>query len=215
MKTGKMKQALYIFAFTALLAPEANAQLASGAMASSMLAKPVLLSDVNLKASFANNGCDISWQATSAIKVRRYELEKSIDGESFFYITSFSGSEKFYSAKDNNLFSSNNYYRLKIVDADGNFLYSNIETISTKASADAIRILPARISNKLYVWVPANTSISCASVSGADGKMQRKAIMNSSANTVCVDISGLCAGVYNLSVQTSKGETVKMRFIKP
>jgi len=215
MKTGNMKKAIYFLAITALLASTANAQLGAGAMASAVLTKPIVLNDVNLKASFGNNAGNISWQATASLKVRRYELEKSIDGENFSYLTSFAGSEKFYNTKDDNLFSSNNYYRLKIVDADGNFLYSNTEAINIKASADAIRILPARLGNdKLYVWVPANTSISCASVSGADGKMQRKAVMNSGTNTTSVDISGLGAGVYNLTLQTNKGETVKMKFTK-
>ena len=214
MKTGKMKQLTYIFAFTILAMATANAQIGAGAMASSILTTPVILADINLKVSFANNTVNISWQATQQMKVRRYELEKSIDGENFIYVTAFAGSEKQYNTADNNLFAGTSYYRLKIVGEKNNSLYSSIELIDTKANANEIRILPTQLDDKLFVWVPSNTSISCASISGADGKMQRKAIVNNSNNIAAVEIKGLPAGVYSLGLKTNKGETVKLKFSK-
>lgn len=215
METGKMKQLTYIVAITMLLATTANAQVHTGMAATAVLARPIVLQDVHLNTAFVNNAVQVSWQATQQIKVRRYELEKSTDGENFFYITAFAGSEKTYAAEDNNLFANTTYYRLKIVDTDGNLLYSNTEAINAKASAEAIRILPTRLDdNKLNIWVPANTSISCAMVSGVDGKMQRKAVMNKSTNVAVVDISGMAAGVYYLTVQTNKGETLKLKFTR-
>ena len=214
MKTGKMKQVIYIFTSITLLASTANAQMSAVTAASSVLTTPVILADVNLKASFVKNAGTISWQATQQIKVRRYELEKSADGENFSYITSFAGSEKYYSTQDNNLFAGINYYRLKIVDEEGNFLYSKVELIDIKARVSEIKILPTQFDQKLFVWVPSNTSISCATISGADGKVQRKAIVNNSSNLAAVEIKGLPAGVYSLSLQTSKGETVKLKFSK-
>ena len=209
-----MKQVIYIFTSITLLASTANAQMSAVTAASSVLTTPVILADVNLKASFVKNAGAISWQATQKIKVRRYELEKSADGENFSYITSFAGLEKYYSTQDNNLFAGINYYRLKIVDEEGNFLYSKVELIDIKARVSEIKILPTQFDQKLFVWVPSNTSISCATISGADGKVQRKAIVNNSSNLAAVEIKGLPAGVYSLSLQTSKGETVKLKFSK-
>lgn len=215
METGKMKQATYIITLIMLLATASYANPHSGMSSLAILTKPVILSDVNLHTSFTNNTVQISWQATLQIKVRRYELEKSTDGKNFFYVSSFAGSEKMYLAEDKNLLATIAHYRLKIVDVDGNILYSTVETINTKTSADAVRILPTRLdANKLHIWVPANTSISCASVNGADGKLQRKAVMNQGTNVAIVDISGLAAGVYHLTVQTNKGETLKLKFTR-
>ncbi len=215
METGKMKQVTYFFASLILLATASNAAIRTGTGYPAILTKPVIPSDINFNTAFVNNSVQVSWHATHQAKVRRYELEKSVDGDNFFYITSFAGSEETYAAEDNSLIAGTAYYRLKIVDADGNILYSNIETINTKTSADAIRILPTRLdANKLNIWVPANTSISCATVSGADGKVQRKAVMNNGANIAIVDIGDIAAGVYNLTVQTNKGETLKLKFTK-
>ena len=209
-----MKQVIYIFTSITLLASTANAQMSAVTAASSVLTTPVILADVNLKASFVKNAGTISWQATQKIKVRRYELEKSIDGENFVYVTAFAGSEKQYNTADNNLFAGTSYYRLKIVGEKNNFLYSTIGLIDTKDNVNEIRILPTRLDDKLFVWVPSNTSISCATISGADGKMQRKAIVNNSNNIASVEIKGLPAGIYSLGLQTSKGETVKLKFSK-
>ena len=214
MKTGKMKKVIYFLSITALLANMATAQVSTVAMASSVLTKPAMLADVNLKAKFANNAAAISWKATRQTKVLRYELEKSTDGDNFSYITSFAGSEKNYTVADNNLFAGTTYYRLKIVDAKNNSFYSAAIYIDSKASANAIRILPTQLDEKLFVWVPSNTSISCAAISGADGKMQRKAIINSNNNIAAIEIKGLSAGMYNLSLKTSKGETIKLKFSK-
>ncbi len=214
METGKMKQLTYIFAFIMLTSASLKAQVLTGAMASSVLTSKMVLRDVNLKASFTNNAAQINWQATSQAKVRRYQLEKSADGENFAYMVSFAGAEKNYSVNDNNLFAGINYYRLTMVDENGNLLYSNIETVDTKAGNATIKLLPTQLDEKLFLWVPSNTTISCATISGADGKLHRKAIMNNNNNMASVEIKGLAAGVYSLSLQTNKGETVKLKFSK-
>jgi len=215
METGKMKQVTYIFAFIMLLATGSYAKTHRGNIPAIRATEAVILSDVNLQTIFTKNTVQISWQATQQATVRRYELEKSTDAENFYYITSFSGSEKMYTAEDKNLSAAVAYYRLKIMDTDGHVFYSTVETINTKASADAIRILPTRLdANKLHIWLPANTSISSAVINGADGKVQRKAIFNESTNLAVVDISSMSAGVYHLTVKTNKGETLKLKFTR-
>ena len=214
METGKMKLFTYIIAFTMLASSPLRAQIATGVLASSILTNKIVLTDVNLKASFTNNAAQINWQPTNQIKVRRYQLEKSADGENFLYMVSFGGAEKNYTVADNNLFAGTNYYRLTIVDDNGNTLYSNIETVDTKANISKIKVLPTQLDEKLFVWVPSNTTISCATISGADGKLHRKAVINNNNNMASVEIKGLAAGVYSLSIQTNKGETVQLKFSK-
>lgn len=215
METGKMKKVTYIFAFTMLLVSAATAKAHTPVSSASIVTEAVILKDVNLRTTFENNTVQISWQATQQATVRRYELEKSTDAENFFYITSFAGSEKVYAAEDKNLSAAVAYYRLKIMDAAGNIFYSTVETINTKACAEAIRILPTRLdANKLHIWLPANTSIGSAIVTGADGTLQRKAVLNESTNVAIVDISSITAGVYHLTVKTNKGETLKLKFTR-
>jgi hypothetical protein len=214
MKTGKMKQLLYTFSFITLFAFAGNAQVAAGAVASSILAKPVVLTDVEFKAAFVNNAGTISWHSTAQIKVRRYELEKSMDGENFAYITAFAGTQKNYTAEDNNLSEGVTYYRLKIVDEEGNFLYSSTQQINTKIAANEIKILPTQLDKRIFVWLPANTTISSAVITDATGRTIYNTSVSNITNIATVETIQLPAGVYSIKLHTSKGEIVKLKFNK-
>lgn len=208
-----MKQLLCTFTFIALFAA-GNAQVAAGTVASSILAKPVILNDVELKAAFVNNAGNISWHSTTQVKVRRYELEKSIDGENFAYITAFAGTEKNYTAEDNNLSAGITYYRLRIVDEEGHSLYSSTQLIDTKASVNEIKLLPTQLDKRIFVWLPANTTISSAVITDATGRTIYNTSVSNITNIATVETIQLPAGTYSIKLHTSKGETVKLKFNK-
>ena len=174
--------------------------------------------DLKLQAVIEKNTGEISWHALKQIKVRRYELEKSTDGEIFNYVTALFGktnSHTNYSVQDRNLMEAVNYYRLKIVAADGNYYYSKIVSVDAQISFTEIKILPTQLDYKLFIWMPTNTSISNASISDASGRniLQHSAV-NNVTNLADVEISKLPAGLYNIKLLTNKGETVKLKFSK-
>lgn len=214
MKTGKMKQLTSIILFSMLIAARSNAQMAAGMMAGAVLNTTAIASDIDLRAIYKNNAVELNWKAVSQNNIRRYQLEKSADGIDYTYVTSLAGTEKNYAVQDNNLFEGNNYYRLKIVEETGNIFYSSAERVDTKAIAAAIKVLPAQFDNKLFVWIPANTIINAAYIGSADGKFLQKAVLSNNSNIVTLETGNLHKGMYMLNVQTSKGETVKLRFSK-
>ncbi|MBL0356212.1 MAG: T9SS type A sorting domain-containing protein [Chitinophagaceae bacterium] len=210
-----MKQVIYIFTFIALSATSTNAQMAAGVVASSVVNKTIVAPDVNLKASFTNNAGEISWKGISQMNVRRYELEKSADGENYSYITAVPGTSSSFTIEDRNLLENTNYYRVKIVDADGNYMYSRVALLDTKIGANEIKVLPTQINQKLFIWVPANTSISHAVISDASGRtVMSNTVINNSTNLAAIETANLPAGVYNIKLQTNKGETLKLKFNK-
>jgi hypothetical protein len=210
-----MKQLFYITSLIALSAFTSQAQIAAGVVASSVVHKTNAAPDVHLQASFANNTGEISWQAVEQTTVRRYELEKSADGINFSYFTSLAGSSNHYSITDNSLFENINYYRVKIIDRDGNYMYSSIAALNTKNSLAEIKLLPTQINQKIFIWVPVNTSITKAVISDASGRTRLgNAAVNNSTNLAAIEIAPLPAGVYHIQLQTSKGETVRLKFSK-
>jgi len=215
MKTGKMKQLTSIIVFLIFIASYSNAQIAAGMMAGAVLNNTVISGDIDLKAIYKNNTVELNWKAVSQNhNIRRYQLEKSADGIGYTYVTSFAGTEKNYTVQDNNLFEGNNYYRLKLVDETGNIIYSRAELVDTKTSAASIKVLPAQFEDRIFVWIPANTIVNAAYIGSADGKFLQKAILSNSSNIVTLETGNLHKGMYLLNVQTSKGETVKLRFSK-
>lgn len=77
------------------------------------------------------NFADINWKIDNITDALHFELEKSTDGEVFNKLSQISidGSQADYYYQDKLLNSGNNYYRLKIVQKDGAFIYSVIVSV--------------------------------------------------------------------------------------
>ncbi|MEZ5014755.1 MAG: hypothetical protein R2794_10735, partial [Chitinophagales bacterium] len=83
----------------------------------------------------------LKWQTESEINSNYFEIERSANG-SFLPIGIVQGQgqsaeEHFYSALDENFSLGQNYYRLKLVDNDGNFTYSNTISVQVGESMGA------------------------------------------------------------------------------
>jgi len=106
--------------------------------------------DKNLKiTAFSGqvNGCEIklSWGTSHEIGNAYFEIERSFDGKRFFPIGKVNGSgnsikPSSYYYQDGNIFKENYFYRLKAVDFNGDFIYSDIIKISTPCKREGISI---------------------------------------------------------------------------
>ena len=108
---------------------------------------------ISFDAERSNNGVRISWLTAAEINNERFEIERSYDGKIFELVqVEFGQGNTFettnYSIFDNdvNLNSNSNvvYYRLKQVDFDGTYVYSDVVIVLTGDSdnASAIDIYP-------------------------------------------------------------------------
>lgn len=91
------------------------------------------------------NATVLTWASATEENFSHYEVQRSKDGVSFegmgTVIGTGSGSE--YSHLDANPFSGFNYYRLKVVDVDGSFVYSNIRAVSFETErSNELEIFP-------------------------------------------------------------------------
>ena len=78
-----------------------------------------------------DNNILLDWTTVNESQVNRFEIERSNDGSAFDKIgdraaTGNSSTNKTYSFTDTNPFSTLNYYRLKMIDNDGKYSYSNV-----------------------------------------------------------------------------------------
>lgn len=202
MKTGKMKQVIYSIALIMLLSLNASANNNA-------------LSEMNLKAAVVQNSAEVSWKAFTQINVRRYELEKSTDGENFSYVTAVASNAKKYSVQDRNFTEGINYYRLKVIDNNGNALYTKTVSLNKGSNFEEIKIMPGVVTDELYIWIPANTQISNAVVTDMSGrKVNRYFAINNVTNAASVKLGRLPAGMYNITVATSTGITTNLKFAK-
>jgi hypothetical protein len=121
---------------------------------------PVQLISFDLKKEPTN--IILHWKTASEINNDYFDIEKSIDGINFVAIGRVFGNGNSseinkYLFKDYVLQNKNVYYRLKQVDYDGAYQYSNI--ISTLGYSKPLEIIQKRFTNEFYVILEKSTHI--------------------------------------------------------
>lgn len=91
---------------------------------------PVELMSFNVK-KINNKEALLEWNSASEVNFLRYDIEKSADGKSFEIIgTMPSRGPSKYTFNDFQPFAGNNYYRLKMIDLDGGYKYSELKNLA-------------------------------------------------------------------------------------
>ena len=161
--------------------------------------------------SVKNNSATISWQVSQATGVRRYELEKSLDGVNFFYLTAMSANTVGFSEKntalDENVAEGKNFYRLKTVYANGSYEYQSNTAFVNNLQLFTPTILPQVTDKSLYIWMPDNRNIAQINITDAAGRqMLQLAYVKVVANLAEISLGNLAQGVYYANVVSAKNE---------
>lgn len=115
---------------------------------------PLTLLSFNLSQTI-NGKTQLIWQSAEEVNTLRFIVEKSNDGNDFSAIDSLaaagSGSHNYTFTDQTNLNVAAVYYRLKMVDRDGNFQYSKIVRFDSRDKMPSLVISPMVISGSLRV----------------------------------------------------------------
>ncbi len=151
-------------------------------------------------------GVELSWKVTNEINFSHYGVEYSDNSRSFVQIGSVDAKGTVTSVSIYNFFHSSpvpgkNYYRLKMVDKDGKFSYSN--TVVIQFGADAVvKVYPNPFTSFLNISVSSlvNTK-NTVKVLDLQGRVIMQQTFNGGNTTV--DVSKLAAGTYMVQVNGS------------
>jgi len=160
----------------------------------------------------------LDWLSASEEAFSHYEVERSTDGLTFEQIANIAGqggdlsfAYQFTDEKAN----AKNYYRLKIVDQDGSFEYSNIEVVNLECNNSAIKVYPNPSNGQDFVSVDFKNINDLVSISIFDIAGKRIKVISYEANNdqTIFDVSDLSEGTYLLNFHYGgKLETIK--FVK-
>ena len=166
---------------------------------------------VSFKGALNNGIVKLQWITGNEINVDHYNIEKSINGIDWIAagtIRSVSAlqSQNTYSVNDNNPYSGTNYYRLKIVDKDLAYTFSNVISIlNTNVVAPKVTMWPNVISNKQttlitngFVFI-ANENI-VVSIYNVTGNLVQKKSYAAQAQ-LPLNFMGLPPGIYTMNAQ--------------
>ena len=171
---------------------------------------PLPLNLLYFTGSKQNNDALLQWKTANEIGTSKFEVQRSNDGQIFTTIGTVAAGGSLYSLTDANTFSSRTvaFYRLKSIDADDRFTYSNIIKLSKQTSA-AVTVYPNPVSDVL--------SISGLQQKGtvllysAEGKLLQQQTVT--AQTMTIDMSKYTKGIYLLQYKTGD-EVVNRKIIK-
>ena len=150
-----------------------------------------------------NRSALLKWETTQEINTSHFEIEYSKDGSSFDFLDDVpsKGSQQYniYTLKTSELEFGGNYFRLKMLDQDGSFTYSDVRYIEFKPRADQWIMYPNPNPGMLQIsgpWESIHTDIVELSVFNGLGQfVQRLSIDPSSTNQVTFP-SHLPSGFY-------------------
>jgi len=161
----------------------------------------------------------LKWITSQEINTSHFELERSSNAGSYALIKSVlaagtSSTAKNYFSVDEHPFAGNNFYRLKMVDADGKYKYSNVVLLRVLNNDVLLSVFPNPTADKLNISISSSTNIAQIQLNVFDngGKLiTRQAVTNN--NTVSLDVSKYASGVYLLRIMYS-GKEETIRFVK-
>ena len=178
----------------------------------SVIALPVELTSFNGRA----NQCDIDldWSTATEENFSHYEIERSADGRVFEMIESIEGSEnsaitKYYKFTDREV-SEENYYRLKMIDLDGTFDYSNTVFITIGCDKGEISIFPnpiAKYDETLNIHFETESNEVKFQISNMLGQVIQRLSLDTQAgvmNKLRINVADLPVGSYTLTIAGSK-----------
>lgn len=183
-----------------------------------------IILNVNLKefkGQLVQNNADINWTLVSGNNIKHFELEKSYDGTNFTQTAivpfRYEGGISSYDFTDPEKTAGISFYRLRIVDQNGLFIYSPIITVSNKKIDFEIRALTNPVSSSLaldYI-LPADGRVNIRLLDMFGNLVKQQSVTGRKGwNNTRVEMgNGMAEGIYILSVLYNN-TTINKRIVK-
>lgn len=169
----------------------------------------------------SSNDVLLSWKTLSELDTREFEIQRSTDGVNFSTLATKAAAgnsavELSYTHTDANMQVPVYYYRLKLVDIDNDYSYSNIAVVRKAGSVRGVRAFPNPAAGQLnleFSNAKGNYIISLYNQAGQEVAAQ-KTIINYDVQYITVNRNSLPAGSYIVKVRnTENGESFNQHVI--
>ncbi|MGK0388659.1 MAG: hypothetical protein ACI94Y_001391 [Maribacter sp.] len=144
----------------------------------------------------------LKWETASEINNRGFEIERSFDGQEWEYIGFIEGNGNnadafYFDFLDNKPFNGRNYYRLKQMDFDETYEYSDIREINIENQIE-LNVFPNPVTDIVSInWNDAKTSTLLINIIDISGKNISSKLMNRNEK---INLGKLPCGIYYLQL---------------
>ncbi len=165
---------------------------------------------ISFTGTLSDDVAKLKWITDNEKNTSSFTIERSLNGQDFYSIGSVAanntpGQQQYaYSDEDvSKLVSSVVYYRLKMIDIDGKYGYSQVITLNTAAGKNRISIHPNPVINNVTVDVNAAIAEKANwNITDMSGKtvLQHGVNLIKGNNTLNIDLTKLVPGTYYLKL---------------
>jgi Secretion system C-terminal sorting domain len=174
----------------------------------------------NFTATKLASAIQLNWETLSEQNTSYFAIERSADGSTFNSLGTItargnSATKQSYSFNDVQPGPANNFYRLKSVDADGNFSYSRVLIVKNENSF-IVQLFPNPAKDVLQIQIPSQKKEPInLFIADATGKVFYRTTMQlmQGNNAASIPLQQYPAGTYYLVMENSNGKTTNS-FIK-
>jgi hypothetical protein len=161
----------------------------------------------------------LSWATTEESGSKYFEVQRSLDMREFSSIGTVaavgtSSTNKFYNFTDGTPLNGSNYYRLKMVDADGSFNLSRTIVVQNEENAFAFQLLGNPVQGGEIRFLLRSESPESVTLFDLTGRAIPFALQRDGSSWIVKPASALSKGLYLLSVrQGANAVTKKVLFL--
>ncbi|MEZ4962975.1 MAG: T9SS type A sorting domain-containing protein [Saprospiraceae bacterium] len=173
-------------------------------LASTAAILPVEL--VHFTASKMEDVVSLKWQTATETNNEGFEVEHSTDGRNWDYLDFVNGHGTSTDVHDYTFTHEHpshgtNYYRLRQVDFDGNFEYSNIRSVEFEGLQGQINVYPNPASSVSNIQLPGDFEQAAIQVFDLGGRVVFGLEVEGGSQTIPIDVSAWQSGMYLVRVQ--------------
>ncbi len=171
---------------------------------------------VDFSAKMTGNSVELTWITAAEINNEGFEVQKSQDGIDWQAIAFVEGAgntiqSQTYTFLDREIWSGTSLYRLKQIDFDGQFEYSNVVSVNseTGTSQFSVQLYPNPTTHFITIETSLGYQPVFLSIYNSNGQL----IANQQVIDQSVDVSLLPQGTYLAKIQMPNNETI-LKFVK-
>jgi hypothetical protein len=173
------------------------------------------LSLKNFNASLINNKASLTWSTSNEINVKGFSIERSTDGSNFTeagFVKASNGTSNQYSFNDAVTIIGTTYFRLKMLDKDGSFKYSQVVVLNSKKSIK-LDVYPNPVTNTITLSHTKADNTASIKIVTVEGRTIATYNVQAGATQTSIDATKLTRGNY-LVVFENEGAKSTSQFIK-
>ena len=173
------------------------------------------ISITNFTVSKVNNTALLNWSSTLEVNAKEYQVLRSTDGRTFepIGIVAAKGVASEYKFTDMNLPLTANtiHYKLKLVDKDGKYSYSENRLIKL-SNTQFVTVYPNPAHSTINIKIDKLIGIGSIVITDLYGKQLKQQPLSVGINTI--DVSHLAKGMYMVTTITEQGKQTEKVFVE-